>query len=53
MQIGIITNPNEHDNVFYMHGNNIDFPYNYIEYRIDHSKISELKNGNTADIVTK
>lgn len=49
----VITNPNEHDNVFYMHGNNIDFPYNYIEYRIDHSKISELKNGNTADIVTK
>lgn len=44
-----IINPNEHDNIFYMHGNNIDFPYNYIEYQIDQSRISELKRGNTAD----
>lgn len=32
---GEIINPNEHDNTFYLHGNNIDFPYAYIEYRLE------------------
>lgn len=29
-----IINPNEQNNVFYLHGNNIDFPYSYIEYQL-------------------
>lgn len=34
---GNIVNPNEHDNTFYLHGNNIDFPYAYIEYQINNA----------------
>lgn len=29
-----IINSNEHDNTYYLHGNNIDFPYSYIEYQL-------------------
>ena len=44
-----IVNPNEQNNTFYMHGNNIDFPYNFIEYQIkNNGQIIEIKTGNTA-----
>lgn len=43
-----IINPNEHNNTFYLHGNNIDFPYNFIEYQINSNQIKEIQTGNTA-----
>ena len=43
-----IINPNEEDNVFYIHGNNIDFPYDYIKYRIDdNGEITQIEKNNT------
>ncbi len=36
---GKLINPNEKNNVFYLHGNNIYYPYDFMEYQI-------LKDGN-------
>lgn len=46
----ILSNPNEQPNIYYLHGNNVDFPYDFIEYRIDDRQITELCKGNTADL---
>lgn len=45
-----IINPNKEDNIYYIHGNNIDFPYEYIKYRInDNGDITQIeKNSTTA-----
>ena len=46
-----IINPNEEDNIFYIHGNNIDFPYDYIKYRIrDNGDIIQIEKNNTTSL---
>lgn len=46
-----IINPNEKENSFYLHGNNIDFPYDFIKYNIAPSgEIKEQYKKNTQDI---
>lgn len=46
-----INNPNENDNRYYLHGNNVDFPYNFIEYRIeDDGQITQIDENNTANL---
>lgn len=42
-----LDNPNETDNIYYLHGNNIDFPYDYIEYQITGDDVREIKRANT------
>ncbi len=47
----VIENPNEENNSYYLHGNNIDFPYDFIKYEINpEGKISELFKENTGNI---
>lgn len=45
-----LRNPNEKGNVAYLHGNNIEFPYNYLEYDLDENgEIISVSTHNTAE----
>ena len=46
-----LINPNEEQNVFYLHGNNIDFPYDFIEYEINGKDVVQKKIDNTKNLV--
>lgn len=49
-----IENPNEKTGIYYLHGNNIDFPYDYITYQIiDGQHIKELEISNTKELKNK
>lgn len=46
-----IENPNEGDNIYYLHGNNVDFPYDFIKYQIgDDGQITQIEKNNTANL---
>jgi len=46
-----LLNPNEKDNTFYLHGNNIYYPYDFIEYKIsEEGEILERKPQNTREL---
>ncbi|MBQ7659749.1 MAG: sulfatase-like hydrolase/transferase [Alphaproteobacteria bacterium] len=45
-----LINKNETPDVYYLHGNNVDFPYDFIEYRIGSEGAHELKKENTANL---
>lgn len=48
-----VINPNEEDNIYYLHGNNIDFPYDYIKYRIEHQgNVVQMEQNNTTNLKT-
>ena len=43
-----LVNPNEKARQYYLHGNNIDYPYDYIKYNIsDDGNAVPLSTGNT------
>ena len=47
----VIHNPNEEDNTYYLHGNNIDFPYDFIKYQInDNGTVTETEKNNTSNL---
>ncbi len=46
-----LQNPNEKDGIYYLHGNNIDFPYDFIEYKIKNDNIYEIKKENTGNLI--
>lgn len=47
----VIHNPNEEDNTYYLHGNNIDFPYDFIKYKInDNGTVTETEKNNTSNL---
>lgn len=49
-----LINPNEKKNIFYLHGNNIYYPYDFMEYEIfKNGKIKNLPPKNTQDISKK
>ena len=48
-----LDNPNEKDGIYYLHGNNVDFPYDFLEYQVKGSKIIELKKENTGNLKKK
>lgn len=49
--IGVeLQNPNEKDGIYYLHGNNIDFPYDFIEYQIQGDNIYEVAKENTGNL---
>ncbi len=51
-EIGVeLQNPNEQEGVYYLHGINVDFPYDFIEYQVKEKDIIELKKQNTGDLV--
>ena len=45
-----LINPNEADETYYLHGNNVDFPYDFIEYKIENDTALELKKDNTGNL---
>lgn len=53
-QIGFeLKNKNENNNTYYLHGNNIDFPYDFIEYRIENENVIFNKLDNTKNLLPK
>jgi len=48
-----LNNPNEKDGVYYLHGNNVDFPYDFIEYEIKGNEVTQLRRENTGNLVKK
>ena len=53
-QIGFeFKNKNENNNTYYLHGNNIDFPYDFIEYRIENENVIFNKLDNTKNLLPK
>ncbi|MEE6206959.1 MAG: sulfatase-like hydrolase/transferase [Alphaproteobacteria bacterium] len=47
-----VINPNEKDNIYYIHGNNTDFPYDFIEYKIDGADAVTIEKKNSADLTS-
>jgi len=46
-----LLNPNEDNDTFYLHGINIDFPYSFIEYKInDGNVLEEIREGHTSEL---
>lgn len=48
-----LDNPNEKDGIYYLHGNNVDFPYDFLEYQINGSDVYEVKKENTGNLKKK
>jgi len=46
-----LKNPNEREGVYYLHGNNVDFPYDFIEYTIEDDKAIQIKRENTSNLL--
>ena len=54
-QLGVkLINPNESDNIFFLHGNNIYYPYDFMQYQfLPDGKIKNNSPQNTQDFATK
>lgn len=46
-------NPNEENNTYYLHGNNVEFPYDFIEYKIENDTIIPKDIQNTQNLLKK
>ena len=46
-----LDNPNEQERIYYLHGNNVDFPYDFIEYQINGADILQIKKENTGNLI--
>lgn len=45
-----VINKNEEDNTYYLHGNNIDFAYDFIKYKIENNKVVKILKENTSQL---